>query len=285
MFATPRAWAARALALFSATLASCAGVGDPAAAAQRQEVVYAVTDTAELIRFNAGQPQRILDRRKLVGLAMDERLVGLDFRVARGVLFALSSQGRLFTINTATGELARVGSQAVALRGTRFAMDFNPVPDRIRVISDSGMNLRLHPDTAATVATDPGPFYGPGDAAYGRQPTISATSYTYNQRNDKLTSNYAIDIAAGTLVLQGTKEGVTPEVSPNTGQLFTVGALGTGPLEDASMDTADINNTTLAALCIAGRTRLYVIDLTTGRATLLGMVGDGRSLWGMAIEP
>lgn len=276
---------ALAVAVVAAALAACAAVGEPPEGPPRKDMVYAVTDAAELIRFNAGQPQRILDRKKLVGLAMDERLVGLDFRVARGVLYALSSQGRLFTVNASSGQLTRVGSQTLTLQGTRFAMDFNPVPDRIRVMSDTGMNQRLHPDTAAAVASDPAPFYSPGDVAYGKQPVIAATSYTYNKRNDKLTSNYAIDIAAGTLVLQGTKEGAVPEISPNTGQLFTVGALGTGPLEDASMDTADIDNTTLAALCIAGRTRLYAIDLASGRATLLGTVGDGRSLWGLAIEP
>ena len=71
----------------------------------------------------------------------------------------------------------------------------------------------------------------------------------------------------------------------NTGELTAVGALGTGPLEDAAFDIADINNAALAALRSGGRTRLHSVDLATGRATLIGTVGEGRGLWGMAIMP
>ena len=90
---------------------------------------------------------------------------------------------------------------------------------------------------------------------------------------------------AATLVTQGTKEGVAPAVSPNTGRLYTVGALGTGPLEDASFDISDVANTALAALRRDGRTRLYLVDLASGRASALGTVADGRPLRGIAIEP
>ena len=84
---------------------------------------------------------------------------------------------------------------------------------------------------------------------------------------------------------QGSKEGSEPVVSPNTGQLFTVGALGTGPVDNVAFDISDIGNTALAALAQGGRTRLHLIDLASGRATLLGSVGDGRAGWGLAIEP
>ena len=79
-------------------------------------------------------------------------------------------------------------------------------------------------------------------------PKLAAAAYTYNKQNDKLTTNYAIDRAAGTLVTQGSVEGVQPVVSPNTGLLRSVGPLGTGPLDAAALDTADTDNTALAAL-------------------------------------
>jgi hypothetical protein len=36
-----------------------------------------------------------------------------------------------------------------------FPIDFNPVVDRIRIMSDAGQNLRVHPDTGAVVADSP----------------------------------------------------------------------------------------------------------------------------------
>jgi hypothetical protein len=269
------------------------GCASPLELASRKETVYAVTDQAELIRFNAGRPQVILERKPLLGLARGEQLVGIDFRVARGVLYGLTSGGRLCTIDLATAALVPVTdgaakaaeSSRVALSGKRFAFDFNPAVDRVRVMSDAGQNLRLHPQTGAVVAADPAPAYAAEDPAFGKLPKIVAAAYTYNKQDEKLSTNFAIDAALGTLVIQGSRESVSPVVSPNTGQLFTIGTLGLGPIEDASFDIADIDNTALASLRVGGRTQLYVLDLTNGRARLLGLVDAGRALWGMAIAP
>lgn len=271
--------------LAAAMVAACASHGEPAGP-PRKEIVYAVTERGELVKFNAGQPQRLLARMPLQGLAASERLVGIDFRVVRGVLYGLSNEGRLYTIDTASGRASRVGNSApVALKGQRFGVDFNPVADRIRVVSDEGQNLRVHPDTGMMAAIDPPLHYGAGDPRQSSATRVLAAGYTYNKHNDKLTTNYAIDQAAGTLVMQGTKEGVQPAVSPNAGWLRTVGPLGTGAVEDASFDIADINNAALAALRQQGRTQLYLVDLESGRARALGTIGDGAPVRGLAIEP
>ena len=272
------------LSLLSLLLSACATPPAPSAAL-RPETVIAVNDQAELLRFNAGQPERVTARLPLQGLPAGDTLVGIDFRVARGVLYALSSSGQLYTLNTENARLTPVGSAAPAvLQGQRFGVDFNPAADRVRVVSDQGQNLRLHPDTGAVAATDATLAYAPADTA-PRTPQVSAAGYTYNPDEDKLTTNYAIDLAAGTLVMQGSREGQMPVVAPNTGQLRTVGKLGVGQLEDAALDISDVRNTPLAALRVAGQTRLYLLNLNTGQASLLGIVHDGRALWGMAIEP
>ena len=251
----------------------------------RSETVVAVTDAAELIRFNAGQPQRILQRAPLRGLEPGDRLIGIDYRVARGVLYAVSASGRVYTLDADTAQLNRVGSGApVVLSGQHFGVDFNPVADRIRVVSDSGQNLRLHPDTGAVAATDP-PLRLAAAAGTATAVRIAGAAYTYNKQDGKLTTNFAIDLASGMLLVQGSREGAVPVVSPNTGELTAVGTLGVGPLDDAAFDIADINNAALAALRSGGRTRLHSVDLATGRATLIGTVGEGRGLWGMAIVP
>ncbi len=268
-------------------------VGTPA-----KESVLVLTTEQALLRVNAGQPQRVLARVPVQGLPVGERLVGMDFRVARGVLYALGQSGRLYTLDATTGQLTAVGSAApaVALRGTRFELDFNPAADRLRVVSDMGQNLRYHPDTGALVdfdaqqpGTQPDPdlAYAQGDAQQGQAPLVLAAGYTYHQQNDKLTTNFAIDARQGTLVVQGSREGAAPVVSPNLGILHTVGALGTGPLAAATLDISDVNNTALAALRTVadGRTRLYRLSLDTGVAILVGTVAQGQPLVGMAIEP
>lgn len=266
-----------------AALAACSSLpSDEPAASTRKETLVAVTDDQYLIRFNAGTPQQVVKRQSITGLGVGETLVGIDFRVARGVLYGVTSIGRVVIIDTASAAARPVGMGApVALLGRSFGVDFNPVADRIRVVSDTGQNLRLHPDTGAVAATDPALTAAVGAPA----PIVAGAGYTYNKQNDKLTTNYAIDIGRGWLLTQGTLEGREPAVSPNSGRLFDVGALGTGALDAADLDIADTNNAALAALRKDGRTRLYAIDLATGKATLLGTVAQGGALRGMAIEP
>lgn len=277
-------------------LGACTSVAPPAPAPG--EELLGLSAHHELLRFRAGAPQHILERRSINGLTPGDQLVGLDYRVARGVLFALAQSGRLYTLDAATGAANAVGAPDASprLRGQAWGFDFNPAADRIRVVSDQGHNLRLHPDTGQQVdgdATQPGVQPDPalryawGDMHAGRTPHIVAAGYTYNQRDDKLTTNYAIDAALGTLVLQGSREGTQPMVSPNTGQLRTVGSLGLGPLDDASFDIADVNNTALLAARTGAHapTVLYRVDLDTGRARALGVVGDGAPLRGLAIVP
>jgi hypothetical protein len=277
-------------------LSACATLepeGPPA-----KEFAWALTHDHQLIRFNSGQPRRILERQPVTGLKAGESLLGIDYRVSRGVLFALSSQGRLLTLDTATGAATQVGSPGGPwpLKGQAYGFDFNPAVDRIRVVSESGLNMRLHPETGAQVDSDPNTSgvqadpnlaYAAGDAHAGKAPQVVAAAYTYNTRDEKITTNYAIDRALGTLVTQGTLEGRQPAVSPNTGQLFTVGSLGLGPLSDVSFDISDVDNTALVSAVQVGQraTRLYRLDLSTGKATLLGTVGSGQALRGLAIEP
>lgn len=283
-FASPRALWTFVLGA-AAVLAGCASV-EPLGPTTPQ-TVWAVTEGHQLIKFNGGQPQRLLDRKPLTGLAAGESIVGMDFRVARGVLYALSSVGRLYTVDTGTGALKPVGAALPGLRGQLFGMDFNPTVDRIRVVSDQGQNWRLHPDTGALASSDPDLQFDKQDKNAGVRPRVAAAGYTYNTKDDKITTNFAVDLGTGDLLVQGTREGVAPAVSPNTGRLFTVGALGTGPLTGVSFDISDVGNVALAAVATEKmpRPHLYKVDLATGRAALVGLVGSGEGLRGMAIEP
>ena len=264
-----------------------------------QETVYAVTERMELIRFKSDRPDVVLERRALSGLPAGESLRGIDYRVARGVLYALADSGRLYTVDTAQARLTPVAAAAPLpwpVQGQVTGFDFNPTVDRIRVVSSSAQNLRLHPETNAVVdgdAAQPGVQldgalrYLAGDRHAGRTPDIAGVAYTYNKKDEKLTTNYAIDRALGALLMQGSAEGAMPVVSPNTGQLRTVGLLGIGALSEAHFDISDVANTALLAARPTGQaqTRLYQIDLGSGRTSEIGRVGSGERLLGLAIEP
>ena len=85
---------------------------------------------------------------------------------------------------------------------------------------------------------------------------------------------------------QGSREGVMPAVSPNTGQLFTIGSLGLA-FNNASFDIQAVSNVAFAALNGDGTSssRWVMIDLKTGAAKSLGSVGGGERVVGVAMEP
>lgn len=285
-----------ALASAATLLAACATpptepVGPPA-----KEMIYAVTAASQvLVQFNAGQPQKTLSSKPLTGFAAGDKLVGIDYRVAKGQLFGLGASGQLYRIDTKTGTLTAVGApNALPKDGaTEWGVDFNPTVDRIRVVNDAGDNLRLHPDTGAVVDGNPNDAgvqldgrlaYDATDVNAGKTPAIVAAGYTYNKDNDKITTNYALDGRQGVLVHQGSKEGVQPMVSPNTGRLWTVGALGIGSFQRATLDISDLSNAAYAAITADGTSAWYRIDLATGKATRIGTIAAGAVV-GAAIEP
>lgn len=274
-------------------LGLAAGMMSLAAAAQPvlkgNESIWVLTDEAQLLKVNPSMPQQVLATTTLTGLAAGEKIHGIDYRVAYGVLFALSDKGQLYTVNTTSGAVSPVGTllPAGTLQSAQFGFDFNPAADRIRVVNELGQNLRLHPETGALAFTDPNLHYAQADAHAGNTPMVVAAAYTYNQQDAKLTTNYAIDKAQGTLVTQGSVEGSDPMISPNTGQLFTVGSLGIPALKQVSFDISDINNIGLIAVTTEtdSATTLYQVDLQSGKAQKLGVLAQGDAIVGMAIEP
>jgi hypothetical protein len=304
MRSSPFRPATRASLLVAAALlaGACTTIGQPPEPppVKRSEVFFAVTTSNQLISFNAGEPQKLLSKKPLTGLPAGAAIAGIDYRVAKGVLFALSRENggaRLYTIDTASGKASPVGAPLAApIEDGEVGFDFNPTVDRIRVVTAGGQNLRLHPDTGAIVDANPDQpglqqdgrlAYAPGDRAAGKKPTIIAAGYTYNKTNDKITTNYAIDGAEATLVFQGSKEGVTPVVSPNTGLVTTVGKLGLPPFTHAAFDIADTTGAAFLAVRAAnGRSsQFHLVNLDTGAATFMGSVGGGEAIVGMSFEP
>lgn len=287
--------------LLSATLLLAATLSTSAMSASLTKSptsVWAVDDQHILFNVNPEQPSVIVKSFQIHGLSKSDHIIGIDFRVARGELYALVDSGRIYRLDTQSGEATLIdGSEPVAEMAVGpYGFDFNPAADKLRVVGDRNKNLRLDPDSGAKVdfdkaqtgvQTDPDLAFDSQDQLAGEFPDIVAAAYTYNPNDSKLTTNYAIDRRKGMLLMQGSKEGTSPSVSPNLGVLYSVGPLGTGPVKDASFDISDVNNTALAAILPSDRlqTQLMKIDLATGQATPMGILGDGGHVTGLAIEP
>src|SRR5574341_566073 len=237
--------------------------------------IFAVTAGNNLISFNQATPSGIIKTSAITGLQAGENIAGIDFRPRTGQLFAASSQSRVYTINPTTGAATQVGTTPLspALNGVSFGFDFNPVPDRIRLVSDADQNLRLNPDTGAVAATDGNLAYATGDPNAAANPNIVGAAYTNNFSGATTTSLYVIDSTLNILALQGSLGGAP--VSPNTGMLTTVGALGVDTTDQVGFDIVGPTGLALASLTPSGATTssLYTINLQTGAATLIGPIG------------
>jgi trimeric autotransporter adhesin len=255
--------------------------------AVRPENVFAVTAGNKLIKFNPGVPGAINNSISISGIG-GENIVGIDFRPATGQLFALSDASRIYTINTTNGVATPAGGAAFApgLSVAYFGFDFNPTVDRIRLVSDADQNLRLNPNNGAIAATDGTLAYAATDVNTGQDPNIAGEAYTNSFLGSPTTTLFGIDTNLNTLVTQGSP-GATP-VSPNTGQLFTVGSLGAG-IDPNGVAGFDISSESGAAFAsfnsdAGGPTQIFQINLTTGAATLLGAVGVSDMVRDIAIE-
>ena len=259
------------------------------------DVIYGLTTSNSLVSFNSANPLSVSSPVAIGGLQSGETLLGIDFRPANSQLYGLGSSGRLYVINTGSGAAAQVGSGtfAVPLTGQRFGFNFNPQVDRIRVTSDSGQNLRLHPDLGsvvdgntglAGVQGDTNLAFVAGDANFGVAPRVVASSYTNNRAGTTSTTMFNIDGRDMLLVRQGSAAGTTPLVSPNLGNLTTIGSLLVDPTAPVGFDIASSDGTAFLSLNIDGfpNSSLYTINLTTGAASFVSAI-DGPQLSAIAV--
>jgi hypothetical protein len=192
----------------------------PAGAAVADRVtLVGLTNDDKLVTFTSDGPSTLVSTVAVTGLATGEHLVDIGFRPANAALYGVGTASRLYSLNRSTGAATAIGTTVVspALSGTFFGLDFNPTVDRIRVVSDTGQNLRLNPDTGTVAATDTPLSYAAGDPAGAVAPHVTAEAYTNGFSGAGTTSLYGIDTSRDALVLQN---------PPNGGVLNTVGALG-----------------------------------------------------------
>ena len=217
-------------------------------------VSFAIDESNNLLAFNfknVGTPVS----KPITGLQASETILGIDFRPVNGQLYALGSSSRIYVLNTASGAATAVGTMAFStmLMGTSFGFDFNPTVDRIRCVSNTGQNLRLHPETGVIAATDGA--LNPG------MPMIVASAYTNNFAGATSTILYNLDTNTDKLYKQD---------PPNNGTQVEVGALGVNIEAASGFDIGSRSGMAYAVLKVADKSSVYSVNLTTGMATKMG---------------
>ena len=258
--------------------------------------VFGVTPTNKLVSFRPDAPATVTAVGTITGLTAGDTLVGLDFRPSIGAnngrLVAMAQNGgagRLYVIDPATAAatlLSTLGADATdmtapfaALTGPNFGLDFNPQPDRLRVVSEAAENLRINVNSNTGVTTDTSLSGATGNGVFG-------AAYTNNFTTTASTALfYLVDgLAAANSTLATTAD-------PNGGALTVVGTdLGADFSKIGDFDIAGgQNGFVLAALqpAAAGVSGLFRIDLGTGSAgTKLGdiVTAGSEPLVGLAIR-
>lgn len=212
-------------------------------------VAFAVQNGTTLLIFNPESPEPV--SKTITGTMSGEMIVGLDFRPANGQLYALGSTSRIYTINSASGLATVVGVQLTTLlSGTEFGFDFNPTVDRIRIVSNTGMNIRANPITGAIAALD---------VSINPEPAmVTAVAYTNNFAGTTTTVLFDIDASTDKLYKQD---------PPNAGTLVEVGPLGLNAQAASGFDIGGTSNNAWAVLTVDGKTRIHKINLSNGSAS------------------
>lgn len=248
-------------------------------------LVYGLTASQGLVSFDALNPGAVNNVGAISGLTNGEALIGIDFRPATNVLYGVSNQNRMYTINTMTGSATLVPNTgtAFALEGSSFGFDFNPSPDRIRVTSNLNDNLRLNPANGGLAGTDTD-LAGFNGAAFGN---VAGAAYTNNFPGvpSNTTTLYGIDSILRQLVIIGGINAGAPQGSPNTGLVTPIGFLGLS-FDITDEVGFDIAQNGIAYASLNGRTGptgFYRINLQTGEATGIGTVA-GERLIGLSVQ-
>ncbi|WP_161865481.1 DUF4394 domain-containing protein [Pseudomonas yangonensis] len=190
-------------------------------------------------------------------------LRGLDVRPASGQVYLLGGTDQLYTLDAASGKATAGSKLQTALPGSGQAVvDFNPVADRLRLMSPDGTNLRVNVDTGEA-AVDGKLAYAADGPYAGKQAKVVAGAYTNSYAGTKSTALYNIDLASGSLMLQN---------PPNDGVQQEVGKIADG-LEAAAMDIVSDGKGGNTAYVLTGKT-LHQLDLTSGKPTTLGDIAD-----------
>jgi Domain of unknown function (DUF4394) len=235
---------------------------------ERDLDIVGLTADGKLVCFEDDDPRDADRMGSVTGLQMDAKLVGIDYRPATGDLYGLGDRGGVYVVDASNAKASLRSRLNVALEGTQFGVDFNPTVDRLRIVSDTGQNLRANVDTGITLEDGDLNYLGPPvvNPALG----VTAVAYTNNDA-DPNTATTLFDIDTSL-------DQVTVQAPPNAGTLNPTGKLlvdarspvGFDIYSTISSSGMTVDNDAYASLATPSGRGFYSVDPVTGRATFKG---------------
>jgi len=248
----------------------------------RSLAVVGLTPDQKLFCFSSRDPQDTRNIGRVSGLSGDTKLIGIDFRAANRKLYGVGEAGGLYTVNERNGQATKVDELDFIPSGTYFGVDINPAADAVRIVSDTGQNLR-HAFASGTTFTDgiltyPATATAPAKTATG----VAGAAYTNNDADPNTsTTLFDIDTDLDQVVIQ----------SPaNSGLLAATGKLGVDTNAKVGFDIysrikdgTTVSLRAFASLYVDGRARFYSIHLLTGDAKRIGSFRSDKQAIDIAV--
>lgn len=262
-------------------IAACGcAIANPA----RAELIYGLEANQTLFAFDSSNPSVTTTIGTLSGVPVGHSIIGIDLRPATNELYAVSFNqtalvGFVFTVNKETAVLTVVGSSFTlgsAPKSNQWGVDFNPVPDRLRVVNADGQNFRISPLTGAIAAIDTN--ISPANVE------LTGVAYSDNIAGTAATTLYAYDFRSDKLGIVG---GINGTPSPNIGTFTSIGSSGivTGT-SDLDLDISGATGTGYAVVRseYGNRSSLYTFSTSSGAFTWVGDFA-GRTVSDLAASP
>jgi hypothetical protein len=246
--------------------------------------VVGLTNDGRLLCF----PAKSADKAEVVGSvtglgSADSALIGIDFRAQDGKLYGVGSGGGVYTIDPTTAKASFVNQLSVALdpTATFFGVDFNPAADRLRIVSNTGQNLRHNVNAGGTTLND-APLTIMVGTSVATATGITGAAYTNNDvpppGMPTGTTLYDVDTIRNQVVIQSPPNGIPMAVAPN---LVPTGSLGVDPDPAAGFDIYSVvvngvavDNLGFAVLNVGASSGFYSVIFQTGQATLVDLFQD-----------
>jgi hypothetical protein len=249
------------------TLIAAAAVSAPASAA----TLAALNGESEITLIDTATQKAM---RTMVVKGAPGALAGIDVRPADGMLYGVTTNGTVVTIDAKTGQATqKVKLETFVAAGVPVTVDFNPAADRLRIIGADGTNLRANVDDGKVVV-DGKLRYADADANKGATPMITAGAYSNSFKGTKETALYDIDGKLGIF---------TKQAPPNDGILGTIGMTGVKG-DQIAFDIESDGNGGNTGWLMAGD-QLMKIDIATGKTTAVGKVSMKGKVRDIAVLP